>query len=390
MCWRRPQWTIRWFFLLLTALGVALVVVAHFRTIGLERRRIVASLESQGAVVSFSAEPETRSVAALDWLTGPEIVGVSFAENSERLNSARLAELGPVRGLRSLTIDFSELDEEGRRALGTLSQLRVLSAEHTHLDDRAMETLTSLPDLEELHLRRCPITDAGLETLTQLKKLTTLSISASQVTWKGIQCLQKLPKLRFLDLSECNLSSQQDGPDAPASFPNLPCLEELSLSAAWIDSDRVASLRNSATLKILDISNCRFDGRMLLEIGSFTTLESLTIDAEAMSPKGLLALRGLVNLRFLCVTECLLPDDNNRLQDVVWTRVPLPSGSLEEVPVLVGRNTDEIREALRKLCTALPELKLEAPPDGPFADHRGGQRAIYPPRRNAVQGTGCF
>jgi hypothetical protein len=331
--WQR-RFRLRSAFVLLAAIAAILAVMSHFRAVGIERRRVKALLESHGAVLSFVPQASGLRGRTMDSVFGPEITGVSYWQGTSRLDTTCLNEIAHLSGFVELTLDNAVLDEIQLGILRRVKGLRVLSADYTNLDDEAAETLASLEMLETLHLRNCRISDAGLENLSRLDHLMTLSVAGTQVTGKGVQFLRKLPALRFLDLSECVLSTDKNGQDKSSTFAGFATLEELRLTDSLISPADALSLRDSTTLKILDISGCGLDSRTLVDLTSIKCLAVLITDAELMCRESVLALRSLPLLQYLQVIGDVPRGGDGNPRKVDWIRVPLPSGSVEQVPVL--------------------------------------------------------
>ena len=86
----------------------------------------------------------------MDWVFGPEITGVSYWQGTSRLDATCLNEIARLSGFVELTLDNAVLDEIQLGILRIIKGLRVLSADYTNLDDEATETLASLELLERI------------------------------------------------------------------------------------------------------------------------------------------------------------------------------------------------------------------------------------------------
>jgi hypothetical protein len=73
--------------------------------------------------------------------------------------------------------------------LGGLKSLAILNLDYTAIDDKALGSLRALPSLRELRLNMANVTDAGIDDLKSMSALTKLNLYHTLVTEKGLQQL---------------------------------------------------------------------------------------------------------------------------------------------------------------------------------------------------------
>jgi hypothetical protein len=96
-----------------------------------------------------------------------------------------------------LSLELSQITDDGIAALTRLHQLRCLDLDSTAITDIALTTVGSLASLEELWLEDTAVTDAGLKHLQRLHKLKFVSLAyCGDVSEEGIASLRSfLPAL---------------------------------------------------------------------------------------------------------------------------------------------------------------------------------------------------
>ncbi len=100
-----------------------------------------------------------------------------------------LSGLAGVEGLRLHSTDIS--DEALRCVLKNFPRLKSLNLGYTQIGDEGVKALGNLPDIEILYLEGTRITDQGLTTLANCKKLRELELAGTAVTPKGIAQLKR-------------------------------------------------------------------------------------------------------------------------------------------------------------------------------------------------------
>jgi hypothetical protein len=88
-----------------------------------------------------------------------------------------LHDLCQLRGLRSLTLDRTNVTDTGMTYIKDIPDLRVLTIDGARrIDDRGIDALAGHPNIEKLSLLNPEVTDAGVAALKKLPKLKMLSL----------------------------------------------------------------------------------------------------------------------------------------------------------------------------------------------------------------------
>ncbi|MHC4445656.1 MAG: leucine-rich repeat domain-containing protein, partial [Planctomycetota bacterium] len=109
-----------------------------------------------------------------------------------------LAKLSGSTGLRTLSLNGTQLTDAGMVHLGKLHDLQRLEIYGSNITDAGLAHLKGLTNLQHLDLFGSSVTDAGFVYLKQMSNLQELRLDLTQVTDKGIEVLQKsLPELKI-------------------------------------------------------------------------------------------------------------------------------------------------------------------------------------------------
>ncbi len=129
-----------------------------------------------------------RSLRSLIW---PDLVSADEA----------MTHVSKVASLVSLTMEKSDLSEEGLGRLSSLTSLEQVSlSANPRLDDNALRQFPKLPCLWRLVLDGCPVTGAGLEHLQRAPQLQILSLQSLPLEAESVRHLVPLKQLRYLTL----------------------------------------------------------------------------------------------------------------------------------------------------------------------------------------------
>jgi hypothetical protein len=111
--------------------------------------------------------------------------------------------------LDNLTLDETQISDQGFVHLKKLKNLKVLWLNGTKIEDNGLRSLATLTELTDLHLRDTNITDAGLEHLSGLINLDEwLNLRDTKVSDAGLKHLRGLKKLDQLVLNGTNVTEE--------------------------------------------------------------------------------------------------------------------------------------------------------------------------------------
>jgi hypothetical protein len=163
------------------------------------------------------AEVTDRQMAAFDALPSVNMILLHNASNNVGVSDEGIRHLGGLsklkvlslgrtrvagpglrhlpRGIVSLHLTHSPIDDEGLVYLRGMKNLKTLDIDHTGISDAGLAQIADLVSLESLNLRGTLVTDQGLEQLASLKSLNVLYLWNTDATSRGVARLEKaLPK----------------------------------------------------------------------------------------------------------------------------------------------------------------------------------------------------
>lgn len=106
-----------------------------------------------------------------------------------------------VEEVTALTLNYTQVTDEGLKHLAGLTNLRDLELAETRVTGTGFRHLTGLKNLTALDLRNCQTTEEGLAAVAGVENLGTLELWGQAVTAGGVKHLAGLKKLRKLYLS---------------------------------------------------------------------------------------------------------------------------------------------------------------------------------------------
>ncbi|MCA9088226.1 MAG: hypothetical protein KDA90_06260 [Planctomycetaceae bacterium] len=307
------------------------------------------------------------------WLPLRLSTSITHAELPRGTKGPRLLQLcGRLRTLTSLHAAYCGLSDDDLSTLRQLRKLRSLWLDGNELTNAAMPELAALPDLNYLSID-CPrITWSGLEQLGQLSRkpqliegtalrrlagtegLTVHSYATSWVPYGQFAAPQRLQisttqgepltamqlsPLRYLTrIQELSVLCSLE-PDAYRLMTSLPELNALTLKDQDFNGEALQMIARTCSLNKLAVESPRLDDEDLAQLGTMTTLTSLSLDLRSdLVGRGLVSLRNLTQLR--------------RVE--LWFRFP---SSQDNIALA---SSDELRSAriqLGQILGGLPDLQ---------------------------------
>jgi hypothetical protein len=177
------------------------------------------------------------------------------------------------------------------------------------------------------------VTADSIQLAGKLTSVRGITLSGVQVTTDIAQRLAEVDHLTNLSLAECSFNAQaildlsrsnhievlvitasKLGSPTTMAICQMKSLRELDLSFSTIDADAWTSFANNVPLRSLRLVNTNADDIAAKQIAKIRTLRSLNVSDTSISYDGLLLLRALPSLQWLCVSRLGLNDeDKSRL-----------------------------------------------------------------------------
>jgi hypothetical protein len=194
-----------------------------------DQRAAVARIEQLGGRIHYDWEYEyvdrgqvrpNADRPGWPWLhrlVGPELFQEVFDVRlgKSRVTDADLRLIGKLRGVRMLSLSFTDVSDAG------LQELRSWRLLHLNLE----ETKT---------------TDEGIQHFRECAQLKSLNLAGTVVGDKTAQLASKFPQLQHLDLSETRVTSQ-----GIIHLAKLRDLRDLSFSDTAVDDAEVDALQQA-------------------------------------------------------------------------------------------------------------------------------------------------
>jgi len=109
-------------------------------------------------------------------------------------------------GLRFLTLDNTQVTEEGYAQLKAFHRLELVRLFSNHATDFTMAEVAQCRQLRQVWVGSSNITDRGVETLTALPQLEDLSLSSAKIGKPGLTAIARAKAVRRLLLTGCVLN----------------------------------------------------------------------------------------------------------------------------------------------------------------------------------------
>ncbi len=237
-----------------------------------------------------------------------EVVTVTY--QSAPLPSGLLRRIAQLRGLRSLRLNGTDLDDAGLAKLEGLTTLGELNLDGTRITDRGLKRLSRLRNLHYLSIHRTAVTDAGLAELERLTGRTgfrdtaVLALLREALPWPRwrVELLSDEDQFDSLRLDPLDDMQELIPLGCVSHFMRLPRLKKLSLDR--VSPETVAAL---APLPMLRSLSLRADQAVLSNLEKLNRLEELRLHGSDITDESLGHLANL-NLRVLAISRCRIQE----------------------------------------------------------------------------------
>jgi internalin A len=253
-------------------------------------------------------------------LTELELSGYwAFDKDGNRLPHTGPSELGGLTRLTRLNLLKAALEDGDLKFLRQFRELRTLDLEMVTVSEGAtLGELRSLPQLTNLHVGWPPVRGNELSAISQLAQLRDLRAYFPDDERADNQShLARLKRLEHLDVASSEISPQlfadirgvtslkslELGSLEPEvdlrKLRELPRLERLRLSGAYVNRSRIENLAELPSLKELDLSFIPLGAGELAALGRLARIERLNLSKTALTDIGLAQVKQLRSLKEL-------------------------------------------------------------------------------------------
>jgi hypothetical protein len=186
---------LRWMVLVVLLLAGSALAVRLGPIIARENnaRRVVSR-------VGGYAEPYRRGPRWLRRWVGDERMGwldgiASVAADKTSFGDAELACLRGLADLEELSLNETNVTDDGMRYLEDMPSLRYLFLNHTRISSAGLAHIKGLRNLESLSLVNTDVGDEGMKYLAELSHLEYLDVCRTRVTDDAIPHIKQMPAL---------------------------------------------------------------------------------------------------------------------------------------------------------------------------------------------------
>jgi hypothetical protein len=321
-----------------------------------------------GVELIDSEEQELEQVRKLRRL--PRLEHLKISLNADGVTPAVAAELGEMRQLRALEVDWFAYGANRRDPQIMRELLEAVSGltrlEHFSLwtvfkapgDDIAR--LAGMPSLKALTLGSNQDAEpahgmlAGISKLTQLERLYLQASHVSSAELGQLHALTNLKSLTLESLGESGEETSEIGDDEPgllAQFPMLPQLEALDFVNGCINDHDLSRLALLPRLKAVGLAGTYVTDVGIAELASLECLEELGIGENMATVRGLESLAALKRVRAVHVYF----DPGKNLT---------PTPGADDIRILLSGDADDLARALKALRQSHPGIVIDADYDG--------------------------
>jgi hypothetical protein len=217
---RRFQFGVRSLLVLLVALSVPMGWFAMQLQKARRQREAVERIVGMGGVVAYDYEIDKNfqrksgaGPTTPTWLRSLfgdvffcQVVQVNLVNWEFGDNDARY--LKELTALRHLSVDGTQITDDGLARLAGLTQLRWLSLSGAQITGDGLAHLKEMNRLEMLTLNDAQICDDGLAHLRGMPKIAWLSLDSTPITDEGLAHLQGIAGLKMLWLGNTRVTDE--------------------------------------------------------------------------------------------------------------------------------------------------------------------------------------
>jgi hypothetical protein len=241
-------------------------------------------------------KPEHRLPALHVWKITPELVetlkecpvpfGLKISLHGQ-CTDEDLKRLSGIANLRHLDLNACTwVTGKTGAVLAEFKGLRTIQMQGSRLDDEGAEALSRLEALEELDLAAGRVTDKGCKSLAKLKNLTLLSVAQNKMTDEGVKDLARCTNLRSLALISMPVTNEGLKHLAP-----LKKLERLYLGFTKVTNKGIIEMPDFAELRYINLAATSAAYTGLSSLKRFKKLERVGVWGLGLFPSELEAVQ---------------------------------------------------------------------------------------------------
>lgn len=240
-----------------------------------------------------------KNLAALKNLQANDLGGLSLANKGRGfpIEDSSLDCIAHLSGLQSLTIEQSDIGDEGVKRLANLKNLEILNLNHTLISPAATKTIAALSKLSELDLDGNRLNNQSLAELTNLKNLQKLQLRNCGLSAGALRFTQN-----WANLTELKLGGNKIGNEGAASLPIMPKIFELNLDRCDLSDQGLISLGKQSGLVKLFARGNHISRAGLRGLAQARNLNYLNISGSPVDPHALSELRPLKKLSTVVIS----------------------------------------------------------------------------------------
>ncbi|MDB5337826.1 MAG: dynein regulatory complex subunit 6-like isoform, partial [Planctomycetaceae bacterium] len=215
-----------------------------------------AQVDNAQAIAAFIKKTKTDRLNELDLNEFAKVEGTEGLDEIHDLKLAGVMDTGLVHLSRftkvtSLTLEGCTVTNAVGAVIQGLPELRILNLNSNPIDDQVMAVIASKPSIVELRLANTGLTDLGLNELEKLHDLEILDVSGTNITGAGFERFRDHKKLRALYANRC----RQLQSEAFKFLAGCP-LETLEVNATAVSDPGMVFIGKLKKLKKLSIGEC--------------------------------------------------------------------------------------------------------------------------------------
>ncbi len=199
------------------------------------------------------------------------------ANNGGNLKQEDILRLAVFTDLETLNLCRQPLTDAGLASLTPLKQLKSLDVNITEVTPAAVATIRAFPVLEVL---RGPETDEWLKALAGMPTLRSMSFHRQELSLRALGWFEQYPKLTELKFEECGTWSHEK----LATFKNCKSLSKLTLSYISLDDGKITTLSSLTQLRELDLTGTQVTAEGVRRLAA--ALPGCRIQADSLTIGG--------------------------------------------------------------------------------------------------------
>ncbi len=275
---------------------------------GPTEKQLVETIRA-GKEASGAEAPFVEAIGRVDQLHGRlefdgqgHLIGVDIASGRLEAADADLRLLVTLPNVKKLKLTGGRITNQGVRHISRMTGLVDLTLQNTQMDDDGLALLAGLPRLRSLNLRNTAnLTDAALEHLKKFPALTHLHLADNRFSAEGIAQLGEFDALQLLDLRGCgNVGDAELG-----HFRRLAKLRMLKIGGSGVTDAGMSVVAQMTSLTGLAVDNASISNAGLAEIRDLAIEDLSLFRCPGISDEGLAHLAGFANLRRLTLRDIL-------------------------------------------------------------------------------------